>query len=290
MNIVVTGGLGFVGSNLCKRLIKEGHDVIVVDDMSTGDYINSVDGVKYIIWDVADYDPYLLDNLIKNKEIDVIFHLAALSRIQPSFQTPSETYKANTTATQRILEFARIKKVKRLIYSGSSSRWHNPYISPYATYKYLGEEICKMYRTVYDMNIHIARFYNVYGLNEITKGDWAAVIGKWRNQIEKNEPITIVGDGQQRRAFTHVDDIVDGLMKIMTTEHEVDDAWELGMNKNYSMIEVFNLFKERFPDTKSVFIADQKGNYRETIQTDIASNLLLNWYPEKQLEDYIKNL
>ena len=221
--------------------------------------------------------------------IDYVFHLAGLSRIQPSFEEPMVTFVANSVTSQVICEWARLTNVKRLIYSGSSSKWHNPYLSPYATYKYLGEEVCKMYKKSYGMDTQIVRFYNVYGPNEITDGDWAAVIGKWRRQVRDGEKITIVGDGEQRRDFTHIDDIVDALIKVMNTKETVEDAWELGTGENYSINEVYQLFKQKF-NVDSVYVPDQDGNYRVTLREKNEALELLNWNPTDKLKNYINNL
>ena len=218
----------------------------------------------------------------------LIYHLAGLSRIQPSFRTPFSTFNANTVGTQAVCEFARHINAK-IVYSGSSSRWHNPYRSPYACYKHLGEEICKMYRTSFNMDIEIARFYNVYGPYEIVDGDWAAVIGIWRRQVRDGLPITIVGDGEQRRDFTHVIDIVDGLYKVGLEEVKHPDAWELGTGMNYSINEVYSMFKEKF-SIECVYLADQPGNYRETLRENDDSLEQLDWKPKDRLKSYISSL
>ena len=223
-----------------------------------------------------------------DKDFNLIFHLAALSRIQPSFNNPTETFRVNTIGTQDVCEFARLSGAK-VIYAGSSSRWHNPYQSPYAACKHMGEEACKMYKKTYGMDIEIVRFYNVYGPGEIVDGDWAAVVGKWRRQVKNGEPITIVGDGEQRRDFTHIDDIIEGLWKIGVKDIKHEDAWELGTGMNYSINEVYNWFKERF-EVESITIPDQSGNYRETIRENDDSLKKLNWKPTDQLKNYILKL
>ena len=283
MNILVTGGNGFVGTALIKELKSQGHKLYSIDDLSIGTQDNEVEGVTYIYDDV--------NNIFNHDipDINFVFHLAGLSRIQPSFDDPITTFIANSMTTQIICEWARLTKVRRLIYSGSSSRWHNPYLSPYATYKHLGEEVCKMYKKSYNMDTHIVRFYNVYGPGEIVDGDWAAVVGKWRRQVRDGESITIVGDGEQRRDFTHIDDIVDGLIKIMKTTHEVEDAWELGTGENYSINELYEMFNDRFGVGK-VYIDDQIGNYRETLRERDDALDKLDWNPTDKLKDYIKNL
>jgi UDP-glucose 4-epimerase len=236
---------------------------------------------KYVYGDVTKFEGV-------DGNFDVCFHLAALSRIQPSFKQPVETFHANVLGTQNVCEWARENNVK-VIYAGSSSRWHDPYQSPYAMYKYLGEEICKMYKTIYNTKIEIARFYNVYGPHELVDNYWAAVIGIWRRQVQRKQPITIVGDGEQRRDFTHVEDIVDGLVRIMLSDISHDDAWELGSGKNYSVNEVYEMFRKRF-GAKKVYLPDQTGNYRRTLRYNDDAVKLLGWNPHKKLEEYIQSL
>ena len=153
----------------------------------------------------------------------------------------------------------------------------------------MGEEICRMYKKTYDFSIEIVRFYNVYGPFEITDGDWAAVIGLWRNLVAQGLPITIVGDGNQRRDFTHIDDIVDGLIKIGFSTKTTEDAWELGSGKNYSLNEVYDLFKEKF-GVEKVYIPDQKGNYRITLRENNEAIDKLDWSPKDRLPKYIMSL
>ena len=260
-----------------------------MDNYSIGTEDNHVDGCTYISGDVNDIeDLFVLETFLESKNFDIIFNLAALSRIQPSFDSPNRTFVANTVGTQKVCEFAR-KSNAKVVYSGSSSKWHNPYQSPYAACKHFGEEICKMYKITYGMDIEIVRFYNVYGPGEIVDGDWAAVIGKWRSQVRDGKPITIVGDGEQRRDFTHIDDIVDGLWKIGIKDIKHEDAWELGTGQNYSINDVYLMFKERF-GIDYVNIPDQSGNYRVTLRENDDSLNKLNWKPSDKLIDYILGL
>jgi UDP-glucose 4-epimerase len=282
MKILITGALGFVGKNLAKKLVADGHDVIGLDNYEIGKPADEVDGVRYLPWDIEQIE------YLKADSIDLCFHLAALSRIQPSFEQPSETFRVNARGTEAVCEWARHNNVK-VVYAGSSSQWHDPFLSPYALYKKLGEDVCKLYRMIYNSNIEIARFYNVYGPGEITEGKWAAVIGKWRGQVEKNHPITIVGDGEQRRDFTHIDDIVDGLIKIGFGTEKHEDAWELGTGFNYSLNEVAQLFVEKFSAVK-VYMTDERGNYRETIRVNNDAIEKLGWTPTDKLKEYINSL
>jgi len=281
MKILVTGGAGFIGTNLIKRLLFEGHNVESIDNYDSGLVSNHVDGCNYHTGDIESID-------LMDKDFNMIYHLAGLSRIQPSFKNPTETFRVNTIGTESVCSFA--KKINaKVVYAGSSSRWHDPFQSPYACYKHMGEEICKMYRKVYDIDIEIVRFYNVYGPNEVVDGDWAAVIGIWRRQVINKEPITIVGDGNQRRDFTHVIDIVDGLYRVGTSNEKHEDAWELGTGTNYSILEVYEMFKEKFGCDK-LHIENQKGNYRITLRENNDAIDRLGWSPENRLKNYVDSL
>jgi len=282
MKILVTGGAGFIGTNLIKRLLTEGYEVHSLDNYDSGLVENHIEGCNYISGDIEQIEYW------RGDKFDLCYHLAALSRIQPSFENPLETFRVNTTATLSVADWAKHNNVK-VVYAGSSSRWHDPYQSPYACFKHMGEEIYKLYKKVYNLDVEICRFYNVYGPKEIVEGDWAAVIGIWRRQVKNGEKITIVGDGEQRRDFTHVDDIIDGLYKIGIGSEKHEDAWELGTGINYSINEVYEMFKEKF-GTESIHIPDQKGNYRKTLRENDDALNRLGWKPQNKLKEYINGL
>jgi len=281
VKILVTGGAGFVGSNLIEAL-KDNHEVISLDNYEIGSKENHVKGVTYLEADIVD-----IQNILIN-DFDLCFHLAGLSRIQPSFENPYNTFKSNTIGVQTVLDWARTNGTK-VVYSGSSSRHHNPYQSPYALYKYLGEEICKMYRVTFNMDIEIVRFYNVYGPNEIIDGDWAAVIGIWRRQVRDGEKITIVGDGQQKRDFTHIGDIVKGLILVSMSDQKNHDAWEMGSGINYSIKEVYRMFHEKF-NIECNYVNNQSGNYKSTLRENNDMIDVLGWKPKDKLKQYIDSL
>ena len=281
MKILVTGGAGFVGTNLIKKLLKEGHKVSSLDNYDAGSVENHQEGCSYHDFDIKKIKWF--DN-----QYDIVFHMAALSRIQPSFDNPKATFKTNTKGCLNVAEWAW-KTNTKVIYAGSSSRWHNPYRSPYACFKHLGEEMFKMYKNVYELDVEICRFYNAYGPYEIVYGDWAAVIGKWRRQIMEGKPITIVGDGEQRRDFTHIDDIVEALYKIGVGNYTHKDAWELGTGQNYSINEVAQMFQQKF-NCNFEYIDDQKGNYKETLRENDDALEQLDWKPQDRLLDYINSL
>ncbi len=279
--ILVTGGAGFIGSNLIKELKNQGFDIVSIDNYSTGDKKNEIPGVTYINDDIL--------NIFKlNLDFDFCFHLAAQSRVQPSFDAPQESLRVNVNGTSAVMEWAKDNNVK-VIYAGSSSKHHEPSDSPYAMYKFLGEEICKLYKQSYNVKVEIARFYNVYGPGENTDEKYGNVIGIWKTKALKGDPIPIVGDGEQKRDFIHVKDVVDGLIKIAFSKNSHKDAWELGTGINYSINELFFLFKKRFNVT-SMNVPDQPGNYRMTLRENDDSLELLNWSPKDRLKSHIKNL
>jgi UDP-glucose 4-epimerase len=281
MKILVTGGAGFIGTNLIKRLLDEGHNVSSLDNYDSGLVENEIEGCNYHRGDIEQIS-------LMDKDFDLIYHLAGRSRIQYSFITPDETFRVNTIGTQKVCEFAKEINAK-VVYAGSSSQWHEPLQSPYATTKFLGEQLIKMYKKVYECNFEICRFYNVYGPNEIINGDWAAVIGIWRRQIMNNEKITIIGDGNQRRDFTHVIDIVDALYKVGMSNEKHKDAWELGTGKNHSINEVYEMFNENIKCDK-IYVPNQKGNYLETLRENNDAIDRLGWEPKDRLKEYIHNL
>jgi UDP-glucose 4-epimerase len=276
--VLVTGGCGFIGHSLTLELIKRGYDVDVIDNLSIGKEAKIPEGCNFLGGDIRGMDNQ------DDKPYTYIFHLAALSRIQPSFKNPTLTFSVNVDGTKKVVEYAFQNKCK-LIYSGSSSRWHNPVLSPYAMTKHMGEEWIKLFKEVYGLNAEIARFYNVYGPGELVTSDMSAVIGIWRNAISKGETIKIHGDGEQRRDFTHIDDIVDGLIRIAESDEKHEDAWELGTGKNYSLNEVATMF-----GVLSEYVNDVKGNYRVTLRENNDTIERLGWQPMDRLKEYIENL
>jgi UDP-glucose 4-epimerase len=277
--VLVTGGCGFVGYALSIELIKRGYQVDVIDNLSIGKESKIPDGCNFLGGDIRAM------NNIDDKHYTYIFHLAALSRIQPSFKNPTLTFSVNVDGTKQVVEYVYHNKSK-LIYAGSSSRHHNPMLSPYALTKHMGEEWIKMFRGVYGLNAEIARFYNVYGPGELVSSDMAAVIGIWRNAISNGEPIKIHGDGEQRRDFTHIDDIVDGLIRIAESDEKHEDAWELGTGKNYSLNEVADMFGE----IKREYVDDVKGNYKKTLRLNNDTIERLGWQPTDKLKSYINEI
>ena len=280
--VLVTGGAGFIGTNLIKKLVAKNIQVYSLDNYSTGIKDNESVLATYINGDIES-----IGN-ISETNFDVCFHLAAQSRVQPSFEDPEDSFKINVQGTLKVMEWAKNNNVK-VIYAGSSSKHHDPSDSPYAMTKFLGEEVCKLYKKSYDVNVEIARFYNVYGPYEPLDEKFGNVIGIWRLKTMRGDPLPIVGDGEQRRDFTHVDDIVDGILKVANTKIIHDDAWEIGSGINYSINELYKMFQNKF-NVSSINIEDQPGNYRKTLRLNDDMINKLNWSPKDRLNDYINGL
>ena len=281
MNIIVTGGNGFIGQNLVKRLLKDGHCVYSLDNFSTTSKKVEHEGCEYIPFDIRDS----LDKFNFARNVDCIFHLAAQPRIQPSFKDPMGTFNDNVVGTMNVLEYANKHDIQ-VIYAGSSSRHHNVHGSPYATTKAIGEELCTMYSLTYGLNTSICRFYNVYGCGHTRVGDYSTVIGIFEHKMIHKKPLTIVGDGEQRRDFTHVDDIVDGLMLTWIKHSNVNTGHiiELGSGVNYSINEIANMF-----GGEKEYIEKRMGEYDITLCDISSTKDLIGYVPKHNLEDYIDN-
>ena len=230
MLILVTGGAGFVGTNLIKQLLKKGHKIVSVDNYSTGKKENHIKhkDVQYLDMDILDIDC----NDFGFKPA-LIYHLAAKARIQPSFEQPEEYIRVNYEGTYNIIKLC-LKEGISMIYAGSSSHHSGKFSNPYTFSKDMGEEIIQLYRKHFGLRASIVRFYNVYGPHQLTEGGYTTLIGRWLNNIKNNIPCEIYGDGTKRRDFTHVDDIVRGLVRILERGNYFDN-FEFGRGQNYSI-------------------------------------------------------
>jgi UDP-glucose 4-epimerase len=294
---LVTGGAGFIGSSLCEYLLKKNFKVIVIDNLKSGN-INNLKNVKknivFIKVDISQKEK-LQDKYFR--DIDVIFHMAALADIVPSINNPEDYYKTNVQGTLNLLEKARKHKVKKFIYAASSSCYGLPkkfpvsekaIVSPeypYALTKHLGEQLVLHWAKVYKMKNISLRFFNVYGPRSRTNTNYGAMFGVFLAQKLNNKPLTITGDGSQERMFTYVEDIVDGLIKSFF--YPQNDEFELGNPiKSYTILELAQMFSDNIE-----FIEARKGdrtnsiiaNYKETSDK-------LNWLPTISIEEWIKKL
>ncbi|MBT4208215.1 NAD-dependent epimerase/dehydratase family protein [Candidatus Woesearchaeota archaeon] len=284
MKILVTGGAGFIGTNLIKRLLKDGHEVVSIDNYSTGKKENEQKGCKYFDVDLRltkDYS-FFMDNP------DVIFHIAALPRIQPSFEAPSITFNSNVVSTQNICEWARTNGNIPVVYAGSSSIHGDKYANPYTFTKWLGEEVCKMYSNIFKLPVTICRFYNVYGHHQASDGAYCNVLGIFERQFKNGEPLTITGDGEQRRDFTNVEDIVDGLIRVShrtTLGRHIGEEFEFGNGKNYSINELVEGFGKEYPKE---YIPKWEGEVRESLCVDTKARKELGWKPKGDIIQFIR--
>jgi UDP-glucose 4-epimerase len=275
MQALVTGGAGFVGTNLIKRLLKDGYEVASLDNYSTGFRENQLADCTYITLDITER----FDNWIE--KFDVIFHMAALPRIGPSFENPTEVVDVNVKGTANVLEYARKTKTP-VIYAGSSSFWGGVYKNPYTFSKWQGEELCKMYEMIYELPVTICRFYNVYGDYMPTEGEYRTVLPIFLEQYKNDEPLTITGDGKQRRDFTHVDDIVDAMMKVVQL-NKWGSVYELGRGVNHSINEVVHMF-----NSERIYIDEIPGETRNTLCKSELARKKLNWKPKINLKEWLE--
>jgi UDP-glucose 4-epimerase len=289
MRCLITGGAGFIGTNLIKKLLEKDYDVDSFDNYSTGYKENEQDGCNYLDIDIAQCNVGESNVFYKKsggwesiEKPDVIFHLAALARIQPSIVNPKPAIDTNFNGTLNILEYARKNNIQ-VVYAGSSTKHHGVFNSPYAWSKFGGEELCRLYSKIYDLNTSICRFYNVYGPHHIRTGSYATVLGIFEHQFLNNTPITVTADGEQRRDFTHIDDIVDALISCIGKDFRAEE-FELGRGKNYSINQIADMFGEDYPRE---YIAKRPGEYPETLADFSNAEEKLGWKATKNIEDYV---
>lgn len=273
MKILVTGGAGYVGSNLIKNLKKHTNATITsLDNYFTGQEANHIKGVKYIqdcTWKI--------NELPKQ---DIVYHFGEYSRVVPSFKDVEYLMMSNLWGTSRVLEQCK-KWNAKLIYSASSSKFGgNENLSPYSWVKAKMVELIKNYSEWYGLKYEVCYFYNVYGKNHITEGNYATVIGIFEKQYKEGKALTVVGDGKQSRQFTHIDDIVNALGKVRMKDSNKE--WYLSSDEEYKIIDVAKMFTDNIE-----FIPERKGErYKATtIQNDTKEDL--NWKIKNNLKDYI---
>jgi UDP-glucose 4-epimerase len=281
MRILITGGAGFIGTNLIE-LLKEKKpecELVSIDNYSTGRKENHRQNVEYIEADINNIDWNVVG------KIDVIFHLAALARIQPSINNPAITMDANIAGTRNVLEFARKYNIL-VVYAGSSSTHGGVYKNPYTFSKWVGEELCKLYSLVYDLPTIIVRFYNVYGNYMIEANNpYSTVLQIFNEQYKSGVPLTITGDGEQRRDFTHVRDICSGLMLCMNKKDLRAEIFEFGRGRNFSINEVVDLF-----GADREYIPTRPGEAMTTLADFTKASNILGYDPIINLEDWITNV
>ena len=289
MKALVTGGAGFIGSHIVDALISRGDDVICVDDESAPQnsafYWN--EKASNFMCDIRSIDRSLYEG------VDVVFHLAARSRIQPTINSPSECFSVNVLGTQEVLESSRISGVKRVVYSASSSYYGHaskpPFkesapkgcATPYSLSKWQGEELCDLYTRLYSLSTVSLRYFNVYGPREPLKGEYAPVMGLFKRQRDAGQPLTIIGDGEQRRDFTHIADVVRANL-LAALLPDVTGPINIGTGKNYSI----NQLAEMIGGPK-INLPERVGETRSTLADVSRARNELSWAAEINLIDYI---
>ncbi|MBL31711.1 MAG: NAD-dependent dehydratase [Flavobacteriales bacterium] len=291
--VVVTGGAGFIGSNLVDELIDNGLEVIVIDNLSTGKKENLNTGATFFQHDLSCIN---IDDLVDIFEsVDVVFHLAALARVQPSIEDPLPYHDANVTATLNILYASTKANVKRVVYSASSSCYGNATkvpqnekdetnpLSPYGLQKYIGEQYCRMFSEVYKLDTVSLRYFNVYGERMSLSGAYCLVTGIFARQMQNNQSLTITNDGNQRRDFTYVGDVVSANMLASRYEKKLNgEVFNIGNGKNFSIHEVADMF-----GGKKMY-GEKRLEPFETLADNRKAKNILKWSPKGNLRAWIK--
>ncbi|MEK7151749.1 MAG: NAD-dependent epimerase/dehydratase family protein [Patescibacteria group bacterium] len=306
MKILVTGGAGFIGSHLVDALIAKDNQVVVLDNLTTGNKAQVNKKAKFVKVDICNLKkikPYF-------RGVEKVFHLAARARIQPSIQNPVPTFESNITGTLNVLLAARDAGVKRIIYSASSSSYGDQatlplheemtpnFKSPYSLSKYVGEELCKLFTNLYGIETVSLRYFNVYGPRQLLTGAYATVIGIFLKQMRSGKPMTIVGDGNIQRDFTHVSDVVKAnILAGQSKKVGKGETINIGTGKNYSINEVAAMVlasgKSKSPeillaaikDNRAMYIPARPGETRKTLANNSKARNLLGWKPSVSLEE-----
>ncbi|EOW9217183.1 TPA: NAD-dependent epimerase/dehydratase family protein [Vibrio cholerae] len=278
--ILVTGGAGFVGSHLCERLAQDpNNEVYSLDNYFTGSEANHVPNVSYIKGETAD-----IESLVTFKP-DMVYHLGEYSRVEQSFDDIERVWHYNKAGIFAVLEFVR-KAGCKILYAGSSTKFGDGGLgrsaSPYAWTKATNTELVMNYGNWFNVPFAITYFYNVYGKREISTGKYATLIALLNEKMKSNQPLTVVSPGTQKRNFTHIDDIIDGL--VLVGEHGYGDEFGIGSPESYSIIEVAQLF-----GGKIEMLPERKGN-RMTADVISDKTQALGWSPKRRLKDYIEIL
>ncbi|MDP3726218.1 MAG: NAD-dependent epimerase/dehydratase family protein [bacterium] len=275
--ILVTGGAGFIGSHLIERLLHDSHRVISLDNYFTGSRDNHLPGAEY-----REGHTKNISRLIPER-VDLVYHLGEYSRVEKSFDDVALVWDLNKNGTFGVLEYCRTHKTK-IVYAGSSTKFGDGGLgrdqSPYAWSKASNTELVRNYGAWFDVPYAITYFYNVYGPREITKGPYATVIGIFKEQYKNGQPLTVVSPGTQKRNFTHVKDIVEGLVAI--GERGAGDEYGLGNNHAHSILEIAKLF-----DAPIVMLPERKGNRMSAALDTSRSERELLWRVTHDVKDYI---
>lgn len=294
MKSLVTGGAGFIGSHIVEKLLRLGHEVIVIDNefSQAHDQFYWNPKAKNYKYDIRDYE----STRPLYQGVNYVFHTAAEARIQPAIENPIEAVNINTVGTCTVLQCAREANVDKVIYSSTSSAYGKngvpclenmveDCLNPYSVSKVAGEKLCKMYTELYGLRTIIFRYFNVYGERQPLRGQYAPVVGIFLRQKSNNEPLTIIGDGEQRRDFTYVKDVADANILCATTNvarAAYGQVYNVGSGKNYSINEVAAMISDN-----TVYVEERPGESRETLASISKIEKTFGWQPKKNLKDWI---
>ena len=295
MKSLVTGGAGFIGSNLVDRLLDLGHEVVVIDNeySDAHDQFYWNDKAENYKYDICDYENTrpLYDG------VDYVFHIAAEARIQPAIENPIRAVSINSVGTCTVLQCAREAGVRRVMYSSTSSAYGlknelpntesqpDDCLNPYSISKTNGEKLCSMYTSLYGLETVIFRYFNVYGERQPLKGQYAPVVGIFLRQRAAGEPLTIVGDGEQRRDFTYVGDVVNAnIMAAISNQEEeaFGEVYNVGTGTNYSVNEVAAMISDNTTN-----IPPRPAEARLSLANNKKIYEAFGWSPRVKLEDWV---
>jgi len=297
MRCIVTGGAGFIGSNLVDKLIDDGHEVIIFDNYSTGKKENINPKAKFFLVDIS-HQPSFENKTMKDvmTGVDVVFHLAALARVQPSIENPIEYHNTNVNGTLNLLKACVDYNVERFVFSSSSSVYGdveekdlptsenanlNP-MSPYALHKLVGEQYCKLFSELYDLETVCLRYFNVYGERQPIEGAYTLVMGVFAQQMLQGNSMTIRGDGNQRRDFTYVGDVVDANIKCMDYPLELNgDIFNVGNGDNKSVNQIATMMGGSRVHIEPVI------EPKVTLADNSKIKKVLDWKPTQDLKEWI---
>ena len=295
MKYVVVGGTGFIGSNIVDKLVEQNHEVVIIDNLSTGKMENINPKATLCKVNIDDTDTETIECLVNcMKGTDTVFLLAAKARVQPSIENPVEYETNNTIGTLNVLKCASDAGVRRVVYSASSSAYGNTEklpsvesdpvnpLSPYGAQKYYGEVMCKMFSEVYGLETVSLRYFNIYGERQNVGGAYAMVIGIFVDQLLKGEPMTIRGDGEQRRDFTYVGDVVNA--NILASQSEKvgnGEVINIGNGDNRSINEIADMIGDNKVNVDPVIEPP------ETLADNSKARELLGWEPKGNINTWI---
>ena len=283
---LVTGGAGFIGSNLIERLSKKYPklQIYVLDNYFSGNASNHIQTSSNIFYQRG--NTWDIEEIYNDISFDIVFHFGEYSRIVQSFRDVDYVMKSNLYGTSKVLEMCR-KWGAKLIYSASSSKFGNggkdENLSPYSWAKSKIVELIKNYNQWFNLQYEICYFFNVYGPNQITEGDYATVIGIFEKQYKNNKPLSVVTPGTQSRDFTHIFDVVEGVIK--TTYMNMNREWMLRAGINYKIIDVANMFTDNI-----IIIPERRGERFTSEEFEDDTEEVLGWKPKHNLKNYINNL